>query len=356
MVSRTLVSLTVLSLLVLSLGPASLLAANTRDIYFGTPESLGGSGGGFDGDGNPVSGTLVFSPVTTGGNTVVTLLVRNDGNQTINHIKFAGGAAADGLPYNDAYPAPAPPSLGGGTIAAIFPSAGCDPAGGSSLMCSVGTLASGASATYTIVITPPAIAGPYHVWFTASWNEGWSSTGSNADYVFAEGDIVVATADCDTPTANYFLPGQTVGLASVCPGQAASVSSGALGGIGGFGQLGIDAGFEAGCPAPAGSTCYGATVDAVISDGSPVPGGVQWTVTWYGIKSLKGVIHFHDDYDAIDNPDAYDVIPFSKKFQCSDKLTTNCWIDTTSSKGNADPLTFEAVFVTPNNGRAGGFI
>jgi len=353
--TRLLASLAVLSLLALSIGPSFLLAANTRNIYFGTPESLGGSGGGFDNDGNPVSGTLVFSPVTTGGKTMAKLLIRNDGNQTINHIKFAGGDVADELPYNAGYPAPTVESFGGSSLAAIFPSTGCDPAGPDGLMCDVGTLGSGDSRLYTLVFTPPATAGTYDIWLTVSWNEGWSTTGSNADYAFAEGSIVVAEADCDTPTANYFLPNELVSLANgggKCDGQSASVSAGALGGLGGFGTLGIDEEFD-GCPD--GYSCFGNTVSVSISDGIAVPGGVEWSLRWEGTKSLKGVIHFHDDYDPADT-DTYDVILFQKKFQCSNKLTTNCWVSTASSKGNVSPWWFEAVIVTDNNGKAGGFI
>lgn len=346
--SRSLVALASLSLLVLSLGPVSALGANTRDIFFGSPGAA--------------NGVLTFSPVTVGGNSVVKLRISNGGNQPVNFVKWAAGLYADGLAYNPSYPAPAPPSLGGSTIALLAPSAGCAPVPTANtptntLLCDIGTLVPGPSGlTYTVVLTPPATAGTYHVWFTASWNEGWSTSGSNADYQFAQGDIVVETADCDTPAASYFLPGQAVSL-NVGDGtncQSASLSSQALGGIGGFGSLGIDNGFLAGCPA--GYSCFGDTVSAAVGGGVAVPGGVRWDLTWYLIKSLKGVIHFHDDYDATTNPNAYDAIPFSKKYLCSAQLTTNCWEYTESSKGNADPLWFRAIFITPNNGKAGGFI
>jgi hypothetical protein len=326
--------------LAVSIGPSFLLAADTRSVDFGSP-------------GAP--GSLSFSPVTLGGRTVLQLEIKNSGGQTLNHIKFAGGDVADTLPYNDILPKPTGTSLpAGASIAAVFPSAGCTiSANGAGLLCDVGSLGANASTTYAIVINPPAGAGPHAVWLTASWNEGWSTTGANADYTFASGSFSVGTAGCSTPAASYFLPAEALSLINPCGSQSASVSSGALGGNGGFGSVGIDSTFGATCPDA--YSCFGSTVAVTIADGSPVSGGVQWDVTWTGTKSLKGVIHFHDDYDPTDS-DTYDVILFQKKFQCSATLETNCWVSTESSKGNADPLTFRAVFVTPNNGKAGGFI
>lgn len=338
---------------VLLLGTAGVTAANTRIVCFGTPGSDANCSG-INNDGTLKSGVLVFSPVTTGGNTAVNVLIRNDGGQTLNHVKFAGGDTADALPFNPLFGHPGGTSLpSGATVPAIFPGGSCTfSAGHAGFLCDVGTLGAHKSATFTVVITPTTGG---HVWLTSSWNEGWSTTGSNADYAFAEGDITVSAASCDTGTANYFLPSDPVSLPGVnCLGQQASIVAGALGGIGGFGSVGNDPTGTTTCPSALKNGCYGTTVSVTINGGQVVPGGVQWSITWYGIKSLTGVIHYHNDYSPSD-PKTYDVIPLTKSFQCSAKLTTNCWQSVTASKGNANPLFITVVFVTPSNGKGGGF-
>lgn len=352
-INRLVVALSAAAVLVATLGVGGSAAANTRLVYFGSPESVDGSGGGRDDNGNLVSGDLRFTSVTVGGRTSVQVLIRNDGGQTLNHIKFAGGSVADALPYNAQFPPPALPSLSGGaSFTAIFPDAGCDPAAGDGILCDVGSLRAGDSALYTIVITPPASPGTYHVWLTASWNEGWSTTGTNADYQFAEGDIVVGPGGCSV--ANYFLPAEAVALTNTgtCQNQSASIGSGSeVGGIGSHATLGIDDGFLAGCPS--GFRCYGSTVDVSVLGGVVVPGGIEWTLYWEGIRSLTGVIHFGDDYAT--DPTDFTVIPFKRQFLCSASRTVDCWKTTSSSKGNANPLWFRATFVTPDNGKGGGF-
>ncbi len=356
-------------LLLSALGVGGAAAANTRFVYFGSPD---GTGGDRDSNGNLISGTLTFSSVTVGGRSATQLLIRNDGGQTLNHIRFAGGSVADDLPYNPGFtvvgtnppsPTPAGDSIPAeASFAAVFKGAdlaACDPSSGDGIMCDVGTLSAHTSASYTIVIAPPGAAGSYHVWLTVSWNEGWSTTGSNADYQFAEGDIVVGTASCDTATSNYFLPGETVDLENgggTCRSQDASIASGnGLVGAGGHASVKIndDIGFQ--CPASVKGTCYGATVEAEVLAGAPVPGGVEWTVTWHGIKSLSGVIHFLDGYTPGSN--LFDDIPLTNKFKCSASLPTNCWVDGSKIVVNGSPSvrSFTVTFRTPKNGRGGGY-
>jgi len=327
-----------------------------------------------------------FSAATTGGRTAVTVTLANNGGQTLNHLAFAGGLTADNLPYNAAYAPPKDsqgnriPSLpAGASYAAIFPLAaptstvcsltnavpGKDNAY-LGLFCDVGQLDAMTSASYLLVINVPSGAGDYYTWLTASWNEGWSTTGSNADYTFTtNGSFSVGTASCNVATSSYFLPAEIVSLASgggLCVNQTASIGSGeALAGVGGGASLGIDKTFNAlpetssspSCPSELHGKCFGVTVSATVLGGLPVPGGVQWTAHWEGIKSLSGVVHFGDNY-ANDSSD-YTLIPFTKSYQCSATRITNCWVSFVGSKGNASPLTFDATFVTPNNGRGGGY-
>jgi len=377
-------ALAIAALLLSTFGLGASLAANTRMVSFGSP---GQGGGGIDaGTGALVPGVLEFSPVTAGsepGRTAVDVIISNVGGQTLNHVKFAGGTVADGLPYNPSFvvqgtnpPAPLP---SGKSFPAdvelnqVFPAAGCNltiVTGEDGLLCDVGTLAAGASALYTIVFTPPhAEATTRHIWLTVSWSEGWSTTGTNADYAFAEGDIAITAASCQNPASGYFLPDDNIDLAAnsggTCQGQQASIASGDPLGEGIRGRASVlilndGAEFLASCPSELKSKCFGVTVQASVLDGAPVDGGVEWTVRWYGIKSLSGVVHFGDNYGpapAMD-PNDYTLIPFSRNNVCVDTDTVtdlDCWLMKSSSPGGEKPVWFQATFRTPDNGRTGGY-
>ena len=71
-------------------------------------------------------------------------------------------------------------------------------------------------------------------------------------------------------------------------------------------------------------------------------------------SAITGVIHFWQTYDAAvpANADDFTIIPFTKPFQCSAKLTTDCWVTKSASKNNVSPLWFQATFVTPDNDRS----
>jgi hypothetical protein len=343
MVNRLAVALSATAILLATLGVGGSLAANTRDVRLTFGD---------------------FSDATGGGRTAVTVTLENAGGQTLNHVAFAGGALATDLLYNPDYQPPNDPSLpDGASYAAIFPDTGCSLTGGTtnayeSLFCDVGQLAAHTPVSYLLVINVPADADEYATWLTASWNEGWSTTGSNADYTFAEGSFTVGASECTTAASSYFLPAELVDLANgggTCFSQTAKIKSGAaLTGSGGFATLGIDPTYAATpCPAEIHGKCYGVTVSASVLGGVTVPGGVQWSVHWTGIKSLSGIIHFGDDY-ATDDTD-YFVIAFTRQNRCSATLIVNCWITAEGSKGNANPLTFDATFITPNNGRSGGY-
>ena len=360
---RGLAGATTLALLATAILSAPALAANGRNVYFGSPD---GTGGSYDADGDLVFGTLTNTRVTSNGKTAVILLVRNDDGQTLNHVKIAGGAAADTKPYNLAFNKPAGTSLPAGASFATPLTQLSGPAGftcstnnSASFDCVVGTLAAGASASFLIIISAPSAgANPY--WFTGSWNEGWASTGANADYNFAVDNLDVLAPSCNNGTASWFLGTETVNLtdgessADACTDTSASVRSGAaLGGSGGYAQVLFDT-TNATCPATI-TRCYGRTVDVKILNGAPVPGGVIWTMQFVGTKTLGGIVHYKDNYDP-NNPATYDVIPLTKKFKCSATLTTNCWNTITPSGGGIKPVFVVVEFVTDGNGKGGGWI
>lgn len=358
----------VLAMLATGLLTGGALAANGRIVYFGST-GTGGSGGGYDADGGLVFGTLTNTRVTLGGKSATVLVIRNDDNQTLNHVKVAGGTAADGKPYNPAFDIPDGTSLGSLTLSAVIPQTSgvtCDPNSATSFECSVGTLAAGASASFLIVlnppntpIVPPATSASYPYWFTGSWNEGWSSTGTNADYNFATGTVVVEANSCAGGTASWFLGNEQVNLGdggTTCFNQNAEIKSGrngnvALGGNGGFAAVAVDSSFAVDCPE--GYKCFGNTISVSILAGATVPGGVEWSGTWFGTKTIKGVIHFGDNY--VNDPDDYTVITFTRQNKCSADKLTDCWVSVTPSSGNVKPAFVTAIWVTDSNGRGGGF-
>jgi hypothetical protein len=363
---RGLAGATTLALLATALLSAPALAANGRLVYFGSPISEGGTGGGYNTDGSLIHGTLKNTPVTANNKTAVFLEIANKDNQTLNHVKVAGGDAADGKSFNPSFLPPAGDSLPDDlSLAAVSILSG--PAGttcassATSFECNVGTLSANASALFLIVIKAPNAEASYPYWFTGSWNEGWSSTGNNADYNFAKGTITVAADSCAGGTASWFLGTEPVVLGDgggTCFGANAGIKSGAALGQdpafanGGFASVVVDNGPAV--PCPAGFKCFGSTVSVTIISGNPVPGGVEWTVTWEGTKTLKGVIHYGDAYPT--DPNDFVAIAFTKANKCTATKTTDCWKSATPSSGKVKPVSITVVFVTEGNGKGGGWI
>ena len=356
-IGRIATASTVVAMLASAVLAGGAAAANNRLVYFGTPTNLGGTGGSV-GDTGLTYGTLAGeTKVTAGGRTMVTVLLRNDDNQTLNHVKFAGGTTADAKPDNPTFLTPPGTSLPtGATIAAVFPSLGtttCTTTPAAGFECLVGQLGANASVTFQVVINAPATKGDYAYWLTGSWNEGWSSTGANADYNFATGTLKVLEANCGNGQANWFLSNEFVNLdensATPCNGdQEGSIKSIAkLTGNGGFASFAVDGTQAVACPT--GFKCFGETVSASVLSGDAVPGGLQWTIRWYGTKTMKGVIHYADNYAT---SGVFTAITFSRQGKCSATLVTNCW---TTLVTNNKPAWIEATFITNTNGKGGGF-
>jgi hypothetical protein len=354
------------SLFILSTMPGMVTAANNRIVWFGSPD---GSGGDYDNQGNLVFGALTNTAVTEGKKWATVLLVRNDNpsGSTLNHVKIAGGANADALrpTFNPLFRSPSGTSLPSGAsfakVIVLEGTATCDPDVGAGIACDVGTLAAGAFVKFLVVVNAPA-KGTANWWLTGSWNEGWSSTGTNADYNFATGTVDVKESNCGNGQSSYFLGSEPVdlndGSASgvICNGpngQDAGITSGARldtnGAFpnGGFAKVVID---SADITCPAIYKCFGKPVSVSILNSAPVPGGVVWTVTWYGTKTIKGVLHVSDGATPTFTP-----IYLTKSYKCSDTLLRDCWRSVTPSAGNAKPASVTVVFVTDSNGKGIGF-
>jgi hypothetical protein len=328
-------------------GATGALGASTRDIFIGDPDGA--------------NGVLHYTQTHVGGLAAVDIQVRNRGGQTVNHTSLVGGDAANNAASNPLFPKPTTDSLPDAlTYAEVFEPSGvtCEWSA-TSLSCDIGTLPAGQAKTIRVVIQTPTSgsATSWETWYGAYLAES-NQTGTNQDNFYAFGTVRTSSATCSgtdpnaNTDANYFLPQTKVNLLTAnCGNALASVGSkNALSGVGGFGKLSIDSTNQTACPAP--YTCVGAEVEATVLDGDDVPGGLQWDITWYGIRTASGVIHFLDTYDATD-PDHdtdYTVIPFTNKFHCSTKLTTNCWVTIAASKPTANPLWIKVTVITPNNG------
>jgi hypothetical protein len=334
-------------LLVLAAFGGAANAATTRIIYIGDPLQAPAKAAGI-----VYPGPLTNTTTAPGGLTAVDVLVKNYGGQTINHGHLLGGAVADARPVNANFPPPDFPSLADGyTYAAAFPTSACSVSVDHlSVDCDMGTLTGGASFLARIVIATPATADPGAAdpyWFGAYLAEG-NATGTNQDNFFAAGSIATAGSTCSA-TANYFLPSTPVDLSNtaVCTSQTAKIKSRAnldSTGQGGFALIGVDSSFAG--VVPRGYTAFGNTISANVLGGVAVPGGLQWTIRWFGTTKLTAVVHFLDGGGSV-------VIPF-KNNACSAKKTTDCVISTSSTKPNATPTWFEATFITSNNGKVGG--
>ncbi len=333
-------------------GPAG--AANTRLVYVGNPGGTAATAEGYGYLDN-------YTAASAGRLTAVDIQVRNDGGQSLVHASLYGGSTADAKPFNPLFPPPAGQALAAGqTFAGVFVTSGTgvscaitpDALG---LSCDLGSFSGNSAKSIRVIIQTAAAGGTYSNWFSTYLNEG-NTTGTNQDNFYAVGSYSTVARSCSgtNSDAGWFLGGNKVTLASLdCgTGTKGSLSSrNALGTAGGLGTMTISGPVD--CTA-IGYTCYGDTVTASILGGTAVPGGLQWDITWYGTNRMSGAIHFLDTYNG--KKGTYDVIPFTKKFQCSARLTTNCWTLIEASKATASPLWFHAIFITSNNGKGGGFL
>jgi hypothetical protein len=384
-----------------SLAFAPVEAANTRVTYFGSAPCPGGAatcpggsswsfgypygtGGGFTSSGQPIAGQNSFSPVASGSATATDIVLTNADNSTLTQIQINGGSQAP-TAYNAAsvpvMPAPGDPAFLNADGTVRLPSL---PAGlaylavyvvnnpsslgvsctlssttGSAnlfdgLHCAIANMAAGQTVTLRVVLAAQGAASTLEPWFELGLKEGASTTGSNSDTFFSYSMLTISPASCDSATS-YFLDTQSVGLSNQtgvdnpCP-QGTGVTSGSV--IGGVGTLAVVGVRNPSQACPKSISCFGQESFASVLGGAPVPGGLQWTITWSPLPTNgnpKGVIHELANYDP-SNPSTYVLIAFTGKDKCSATLTTNCWVSAGSITGG-----FQAVVRTPSNSGMRGY-
>jgi hypothetical protein len=218
------------------------MAANTRSVYFGSPDDVcpvsGTCGGGIDpSTGQAVYGVEVFSPTTVSTTTATGKLVgyrleiANSSGSTLTHVVVLGGALA-GLTTNQVSP---PPSVGpslpsftasdgtiqGFTYDQVYIDSGPVPSctisttarTNDSLRCDFGNIAATAAPTVLTIVMRAPSALPSDPWTVQPWNElhlneGSSSTGSNVDTFYALGAQggLSATATTTDYAETFVLP------------------------------------------------------------------------------------------------------------------------------------------------------
>jgi hypothetical protein len=375
-VPRSLAVLVSLTLLATVVAVAPAQAANTRDVYFGSPPA----------NVSTCDATTAYCPLglslTTisrgsaiGGFTYVDVIVANQGPQTLSHVAVMGGALADATAgLNTLFPPPSGTSLpSGASFLAWYPSSipcvistypSTSSTANNSLDCAIGQMASGASVQFRIVIAvpasyapvPPSTVSSLPVWLMTNLNEGSSTTGANQDTFYATGTIPVDAAGCGL-VADFFPQGQGIGLVNQLSGQAACPQVTQIAGLsqaqGIFASAGADTA-QADQKCLPGFKCFGYTSTATVGTGDPVPGGVTWTITWpEGVapkSGPKGVIHFLGDGTTSS-------LSFKPAYQCPSTITSTdehylCWLS--GPVKNADGSWTVSVF-SPSNGGIRGW-
>ncbi len=359
------------ALAVSAIALSPVLAANSRTVFFGSPGTASIMP-------SPDSlGVLTTTDVTAGGATATDVILQNLSRSQLTHVVIQGGDAAPDPLANPGYPAPSPICPAGATSStqclqslpsgtsylAVYASPSstvpvdCSASTSTSLSCTVGNLAPNDVAEVRVILQPPAAAGTnVQFWLASSLDEGTSTTGSNQDTFFAYGSFNVLSPTC-AEVADFFPQNQQPSLSNTAGGpcaQAASVGTNTTFPQGAFELVGNT---NLNYCAPGITSCFGETTQANVNFGVQ-PGGsyVTWDIVWSGTDlpsaKPKGVTHFLDGYDPTNpKPGSYVNIYFTKKYECSSSLVTNCWVPPTTSTKTS----FEAIFRTPSNGWANGF-
>lgn len=335
-----------LSIVTSMLAVIPALAADTRNIHIGSPNSAGVIP--VDGD-----GILTTTPVSAGEAFVVSVRVHNDGPQNINNVLLHIGS--DGEPAVEAQGSatitPVTPTnlTGGATVASIL--AGGDkckadeaPDDGR-IVCDVGTLGKRKGFIATLLINAPN-TGDLHLKATVKVSENANDNGANTDTFAAEGSVAVAARTCEG-LFGYLPAGQaknltTVGLTGDCDERITIDLKGETTNQNAV----IFAEYE---PADDGSdfcgtgtTCFGNAFEIGVNDGEKVDGYIEVTLFWADLPdgfniNKAGVFHDGETKDVL--------IEATKKFECSAKKLTDCW---TESVVSGD--TWRFTFRIPENG------
>lgn len=384
------------------IGPAVLaptvLAANTRVVYFGSPDCVNapggcppagttsaafwssiypyGTGGSYLASGQPVAGQNSYSPVTTGGSSATDIVISNATKSTLTQIVFTGGTAAPqpintaSVPAMPSPPTPADPGIFNADGTAAVPSlppglyyqaiyvvsnpaaipvkctfsasSGVPTGLADGLSCAIGNLAKGQGVSLRVIVADAAAAAAtYEPWFELGLKEGTSTTGSNSDTFFTYSEMSVGNATCAN-VATFFLDGKPVALSNGAVGCAQTTGVTTTNGFT-DGTLAIVGNQDSTLCLP-GLTCFGQLSTASVAGGAQIAGGLEWTIVLPASvvpnSGPKTAIHFLDN-------GTYQQIYFKPKYQCGTTITKFCWVSVTQDKTTGN---WTIILESPTNG------
>jgi len=230
----------------------SAFAADTRKVYIG-PDPAFTAG----------NGTLEFTPVTAGGDSLSTIYVKNIDNQSLTHVVITIAKSQGGSTVSDQVLGPNA-SKCDSTI---------DP-----ITCDFGNLKAGATRQFSIIIHAGATTSSA-ISAKIVFNESNNPNGGNLQIESADGTLAIGAATCNT-AATYVPPGlaKTLipddGTACSTDGQRSGliVPANANGNI-----ISVDDQTTAtGCAA--GFSCLGNQVDGNVNGGAPVSPYLTWSI------------------------------------------------------------------------------
>ncbi|HEX2753811.1 MAG TPA: hypothetical protein VHM48_00010 [Candidatus Limnocylindrales bacterium] len=228
------------------------LAADTRKIYIGPDPAFT--------DGNA---TLVFTPVTAGGDSLSTIYVKNIDNQTLTHVVITIAKSQDGSTISDQVLGPNASKC----------DSSIDP-----ITCDFGNLKANATRQFSIIIR----AGTGTTSFVTAkvvFNESNNPNGGNQQIESADGTLPIGAATCHS-LATFLPPGIGKTLipddGTTCSGEGQRsgliVPSNANGNIVSVN----DATTASGCPT--GFSCLGNQVLGTVNNGSTVSPFLKWSI------------------------------------------------------------------------------
>jgi hypothetical protein len=318
-IGRRLAAAVVTPLVILQLLAGGAGAADTRLIYLGSgPVSDAGT-----------NGVLTLTPVTVGGVTSTTVIVKNIDNQTLTHVVVTVPAPSGGLTMTGVFGADAS-SCGDGTSAP--------------LVCDFGNLAKNQSRTFSVLFSASSTDAST-VTATVQFNESTNPNGSNAHVEPATGSVTPTDGGCDS-VATFLPPGQatkivgtTCDLSSTNPQKTSVAVPGSI-------VSAIRVAEEASSLCKADLVCFGqASIADVAVDGTYT---VVWTIEWQVPSNFNknrfGILHFPDGSTTADLTLTF------KKNLCKTDSQVGCIESLT-----LDGTTLTGVIRTSGNGSMRGF-
>ena len=309
---------------VLSTTGAALAAKptdGTRKIYVG-PNS----------DYSTAPGTMTFTPVSAGGQTVSTVYVKNTDNQTLTHVSITYTRTQTNATISSVY---------GPNASSCLPAGATEiPADATTVVCDFGNIAARGTRQFTLVIDATGTQ-PSTTTFGGEvvFNESTNPNGGNPQISTVAGTLPITATTCDT-LSTFLLPGIGKNILPDSGDCSADAQRSALfvpGNANGQ-KVSIDDSVAVTAGTCGAYICFGNVITASVNEGATVTPYLTWLITYsaatLGNTNPKLVGFQHDGT----------IILAGKKGTCGDTFTKDCIVGYTP---NADgSVTFEVRTLT----------